>query len=193
VHREDDPAILAALCGALADESDVTMLGPLIQLSTHPNPEVRLAATMALHGYDEPEAVATLIRLSADEHDDVRDWATAALGSLEGIGMPEVRRALHARLADPHDDTRGEALNGLARRKDLSIVDNLLAELARDDVGPLIVDAAGNLGDHRLHAALVQVRERWRREDVIERHMRALDEAIDKCDGGPDSGKEAGT
>ena len=59
-----------------------------------------------------------LIALSGDAEDDVRDWATFALGTLAEADDPALRDALAARLDDPDEATRLEAVHGLAVRGD---------------------------------------------------------------------------
>jgi HEAT repeat protein len=70
--------------------------------------------------------------MSRDTDNNVRDWATFALGTLFDADTPEIRDALFDRVADPHDDTRSEALVGLARRSDPRVTDGLKTELASD-------------------------------------------------------------
>ena len=54
---------------------------------------------------------------------------------------------------DDHDETRGEALLGLARRGDYSVLPALLKELASGCVGNLRVEAARDLGAPKLLSA----------------------------------------
>ena len=71
-----------------------------------------------------------LIRLSRDEHSDVRDWATFALGMLASEDTEDLREALVARLDDPDAETRLEAVHGLALRGDPRAVEPALELLA---------------------------------------------------------------
>ena len=82
-------------------------------------------------------AIYGLIGLSADQDQDVRDWATFGIGSMIETDIPEIREALVARLTETDSEIRGEALVGLARRGDLRIVAPLLQELASISPGVL--------------------------------------------------------
>jgi HEAT repeat protein len=77
-------------------------------------------------GHTDSRAIACLITLSADPEIPVRDWATFGLAVQIDTDTPEIRAALRARLDDPDCDTAGEAMVGLARRKDAQVVAPLL-------------------------------------------------------------------
>ncbi|OWQ83358.1 hypothetical protein CDN99_26255 [Roseateles aquatilis] len=121
----------------------------LLRLSTHPDERMRWQVAVALGSYEEPEAIVGLIRLAADASDEVRDWATFGLGSLRLDDTPEIRAALRRNLHDPDIDVRGEALVGLARRRDEGIVE-LLIERLTPDCHVYELDAAEELADPRL-------------------------------------------
>jgi HEAT repeat protein len=110
--------------------------------------------------------VPALIDLMDDEDEDVRDWATFGLGvQLEADG-PEIRDALARRITDPGNDTSGEALVGLARRKDPRCFEPISEALRFSVVGNLIVEAAAQLGDPRLLPALEALdRAGWAKDD----------------------------
>ncbi len=95
------------------------------------------------------EAVAALRELSADEDEDVRNWATFGIGRMHEGDDPATREALIARVEDPHDETRGEAIWGLAFRHDERVLPHLVRELAVLDefeVWPLMDEAAELMG-----------------------------------------------
>jgi HEAT repeat protein len=87
-------------------------------------------------------SVQALIDLSTDHDDDVRDWATFALGSLCQVDTAQVREALFARVSDEDADVRGEALVGLATRGDRRATPHICAELKRGSTEYLILEAA---------------------------------------------------
>lgn len=148
----------------------------------HPAEEVRFAVAIALSaiaGGDQSEAVVSaLIRLSTDADGDVRDWATMGLGSITEKDDDAIRDALAARLDDPEGDTAGEALLGLALRKDARALRPLLTRL-EDGPGNLIVEAAGALGSPDALPALRRLKaEGW---DEGDPRPTVLDDAIEAC------------
>jgi HEAT repeat protein len=73
---------------------------------------------VGLCGHDELDAIAGLIVLSRDTDDATRDWATFGLAQQTALDTPALRDALAARLTDTDPEIRGEAMIGLASRKD---------------------------------------------------------------------------
>jgi hypothetical protein len=106
-------------------------------------------------------AVQTVLQLSADTDDDVRDWATFGLGTLLRLDTPAIRHALLARLDDAHHNPREEAMYGLAVRLDRRAVPVLL-DFLEEYEGPMLDSAllilADHLDDPRLSEAIA---ERW--------------------------------
>ncbi len=155
LEREREEMVLAATCTALGHHRDPRAVPPLARLRDHPAPSVRLAVAVAVGGFDAPAAIEELIDLSADADPDLRDWATFGLGSQTDANTPAVSEALARRLADEDADTKGEAILGLARRKDARVVGPLLTDLAAPHDRTLVLEAARELGDPRLHTPLV--------------------------------------
>lgn len=188
-HAATDPVpvALAAVAGLLKGESHLLVLeaaasalgvfrspegiDALIRLAHHASEDVRFEVAVALPACcgedDDARVSATLIRLSTDPDDDVRDYATFGLGTLLEVDTPEVREALADRLTDPHPDTRAEAIVGLALRKDPRAIGAVKAELAAGSVGRLAVAAAATLGELRLLDALVELRDWWDIDDRL--------------------------
>jgi HEAT repeat protein len=181
-----DPHLQWAITDALSHIWDVRALGPLLPFAESLSADVRRNVAMGLGAAMcndlLPEGVSALVRLSRDQDDDVRDWATFSLGGLE-IGTPEVREALWARVTDPHPDTRDEALAGLAKLRDPKVADLVRVELESGTVSPLLVETATDVADGRLLKALIELREWW---DV---DVPLLETAIKAC-GGDGPGKE---
>jgi hypothetical protein len=73
----------------------------------------------------------------------------------------------------------GEALVGLARRKDERVIEFLLKELTSSCVGYLVLEAAEEIGDFRLYTALVDLRK-WLTND-----RDLLESAIASCQKKP--------
>src|SRR5262249_8183071 len=110
------------------------------------------------------------------------------LGTQMDADTPELRAALLRRLDDPDGITRGEALVGLARRKDPRIVEPLREGLGRgvlewaaprEDLG---LEAVEELGDRSLVPDLDDLRDRCREQkpDLVAR----LDEVVEKLSRG---------
>ncbi len=143
--------VIACIGNACVDFHDplvVTMLAPF---ASHHDEAVREAVLHALRRSNHPQAIAALIRLSRDEADELREWATFALGSqLPLVHGAEVREALAARLTDPHEPTRDEAVIGLGLRGDARAVGPLRTQLERGFVGLALFEAAHALATPRL-------------------------------------------
>jgi hypothetical protein len=178
-----DPDVLAALVRSFGALADPRALAPLVRLASFPHPTVRGAVASALPGLtgdnEDPLAVEALVALTADEDQQVRDWACFGLGTQMSANTQAVRDALAARLDDPHDDTRAEAFMGLARRRDPRVVEPLLAALGRETIFTLEVDAAGEYADPRFHPKLVEI-SRWWQDERGDRQR--LDRALRRCD-----------
>ena len=94
---------------------------------------------------DDPVAVQTLLPLTLDVDDDVRDWATFGIGALGKLDSPEIRDALVSRLNDSFEDVRQEAMVGLARMKDQRVLSSLLFALEQPTVVGILIDAANEM------------------------------------------------
>jgi HEAT repeat protein len=112
----------------------------------HPDPDVRFAVSCALGNFpDHPVAATTLIELTRDVDDDVRNWATFAIGTLSKLDSLELREALVSGLSDPYEDVKEEAISGLARLKDRRVLPALLSALGESPVAETMIDAARNM------------------------------------------------
>ncbi|MFB9831603.1 HEAT repeat domain-containing protein [Actinoallomurus acaciae] len=116
---ETDADVTWSIAQALGSTYDRRAVPVLASLAAHPDADVRLKTAQALPSMPPEEAViGALIRLTADEDPQVRNWATFGLGSQVDADTPAVREALRARLGDDGEDVRAEAVFGLARRRD---------------------------------------------------------------------------
>jgi HEAT repeat protein len=84
LRREDAPAVLCAIGYALGELGHVASVELMVPFASHPDPAVRAGVVASLLRQRDPLAIETLILLSRDERDDVRDWATFGLGSQVG-------------------------------------------------------------------------------------------------------------
>lgn len=151
---EDPQAqVLCAAVSGLGHRPHPEALPRLVELTTHRDARLRWQVAVTLGAYKEASATEALVQLMKDPDDDVRDWATFGLGSLHDADSPAARAALWEGLEDSDADVRGEALVGLAERRDPRLIDYLLKHL---DSNCLVYDleAAEKLADPRLLAPL---------------------------------------
>ncbi|BAZ40551.1 hypothetical protein NIES4101_65120 [Calothrix sp. NIES-4101] len=180
-QEEKDKDVLAAIGYAFGHLQDARGILPLIKLKNHADSDVQMGVVFGLNCQEDELAIQTLIELSSDEDEDIRNWATFGLGSQIAIDTQEIRDALYKRIISEvgEDGTiaeiRGEALLGLAIRKDERVIEPLIAELESGCVGRLCVEAAMTMGDNRLYSALVKLQDWW---DVDTELLQA---AISKC------------
>jgi HEAT repeat protein len=158
---EEDAKVLVSVLTALSFQNGADAISQITRFSDHSDPAVRHAVVLAFASAECPDAITSLVRLSRDVDDNVRDWATFTLGTLFETDTSQIRDALFDRIADHHDDTRCEALLGLARRKDSRVVEALKTELVSDRVGTLAVEAAEAIASAELHQHLVNLQRWW--------------------------------
>jgi HEAT repeat protein len=170
---EADPNVIHAALVAFGHLQQPGCVPAALRFVAHPDDDIRYAVAFALAGRDDERAIAALITLTTDASVKVRDWATFGLASQTDWDGPQLRTALRARLTDPDNVTRGEALKGLASRRDPGAVEAVIAELCGPDPSEYAVEAAEELAEPRLVPALEALRGRvfageWL-EGVIER------------------------
>lgn len=165
--KEQDAAVLEAMAAALGHLGDPRSVPALLPLTAHPDAHVRFGVVMGLSGHRDAQTLQALIHLSRDPDEIVREWATFTLGSqAREVDTPELREALMDRISETHPKIRGEALLGLALRKDARVLEPLRRVLAEGpEVTTLEVEAAQALEDVSLLPLLVQHREACDDED----------------------------
>lgn len=174
LDHEFDPLILQDICIALGHLNDPRSIEAQLRFCLHPDWEVRCGVVNGLSGQTDERAIAALIALSADVHPQVRNWATFGLGSLLEIDTPAIREALYQRLlaeevkVDETAEIYGEALVGLARRKDERVLPQLIQELTSKRVSALAIEAAEAFADSRLYSSLLQLQTWWDSESELE-------------------------
>ena len=167
LHRvplEDDIDSLESLIYALGRMNDDRTTQALVSFSHHPEWIVRLAVAREIP-HDAEAAPKVLIDLSSDEDEDVRNWATFGLAQMLDTDTPEIREALLNRLHDEYDEIRGEALLGLALRKDERVIEPLIQELANahdaETLWDHIIEAASEMPDPRMCVYLKRLYEKF--------------------------------
>ncbi len=179
LHDPSD-AVVAAAATALGYRGDSRCIPHLLALVAHPSADVRLGVGVGLGLYDDERATDGLITLSQDNDADVRNWATFGLGSQIDKDSPSIRAALWQRVTDEVPEIRGEALLGLAKRRDKRIGEAIIRELNGEFYGTWPVEAAGLLGDPTFYPHLIALRQRVR-GTVEGRFIECIDKSIQKC------------
>ncbi len=162
LETEGAASAIRAIATAFVDLQHPAAIDLLSPFAKHPDATVRMSV---IHGVlpIARMAIPELVLRSADERDDVRNWATFGLGSQLGergdpdlVDTSEIRDALVARLSDRHAETRAEAVLGLAVGGDERALPVIAEEIERGAEWTHYVEAAELLADARLHPALVK-------------------------------------
>lgn len=172
--------VVSAAAVGLGHRDDPQAIPYLVALKNHPNSVVRYGVAFGLARHDQPLAIKTLIELSRDEDRDTRDYATFGLGELIGSDTKAIRDALFARLNERDAEIRGQALIGLAKRKDPRVLKPLRKELMRRFRGIWSLEAAELACNPSIYPLLVKMRKSWQFPD---KHWftNQLNEAITAC------------
>lgn len=173
--------VIASAAFSLGHRDDPCCIPYLIQLIEHKNPWVRNGVTFGLCGLNDEQAVNGLIKLSTDVDYDVRNWATFGLGSMCDIDTEELRKALFERLSEDDHEIRGEALVGLAKRKDENIKDALKKELSYPFNGSWVLEAAELMPDPEYCPLLQKLRKQIIEDYEPGRFVKDADKAIEAC------------
>ena len=161
--REQEEDVLHAIAVALGHLKDPRAIAPLSRGATHPSARVRYGVVFGLLTHTADLAVHTLIQLSQDSDELVRDWATFGLGTQIDLDTPAIRDALAARLTDADPTTRIEACKGLLKRQDERLVAAVQRELSAPSDDDTLVEAlilAIGVADPRLYPAVRALPER---------------------------------
>ena len=128
IQPDRDADVLNAVCIALGHIHEPRSAPAICTLASHSSMGVRYAVAYALGGFTDELTIETLISLTRDPEESVRDWAMFALGSQCDVDTPEIRDALFQGTTDRDEVVRGEALVGLARRHDDRAIEPLIRE-----------------------------------------------------------------
>jgi HEAT repeat protein len=185
LETETEACVLTRIGCAFGHIGDERIVEPMVRLKNHPDAGIRWGVMCAMGAWElreHPVAIATLIELSADEDDDIRNWSTFDLAIREDVDSEDIRAALVERLDDSHDETRNEALLGLALKKDPRVMDALLRELSGPITWHQAIEAAKEMGDPRCYPLLLKQRDEWGNDpEVREYHREQLERAIEAC------------
>jgi HEAT repeat protein len=143
VSRETEPQPLAAGIAALGHLDNPAAVPLIANLSSHSSADVRYDVAFALGCLpDDPLSAETLLRLTQDADEDVRDWATFGLDVLGNIDSDEIRDALVRRVNDSDEDVREEAMVGLGKRKDQRVLSTLVFALDQPETTVRVLETA---------------------------------------------------
>jgi HEAT repeat protein len=184
--RDRRDEVVAVAATGFSHRPHPAALPDLVALSRHPDASMRFHVTLALGRYTQPDAIAALLRLARDDDAAVRDWATFGLGTLHDVDSPDVRQLLWDNLHDEDEDVRGEALAGLAQRRDPRVIAHLI-ETLDDDCRVYELDAAETMADPALLEPLRAVARRVDRNASDRYWLSTLDAALAACGNGPDA------
>lgn len=152
------PQLLASIANACVEFHDPLVVTLFAPHASHADESVRDGVLHAIRRSSRPEALEALMTLSRDPVDELREWATFALGSqLPIVDAPQVRAALAERLTDKHEATRDEAVIGLGLRGDARALGPLKAQFERGFVGVALFEAARALASPALLGALQEL------------------------------------
>lgn len=173
--------VLFAAISGVGHRPHPLALPELIKFASHPDQKIRFEVAVALGHYSEPDSIDALLRLAKDDSDAVRDWATFGIGSMLEVDNSKVRDLLWANLQDNDEGVRGEALVGLAVRKDERIIPILL-ELLDTNCRVFELTASESLASPLLLEHLNWIKDLVANENGIGSYWygRLLD-AIDAC------------
>lgn len=155
---DSDPLVASQAAWALGHLGGAEAQATLIALRKSPDSSTRHAVAFGLHGAEGQEAIETLIQLMEDNADEVRDWATFALGATPKNDSAAIRAALRARLKDSYANAQDEAIWGLALRQDRVGLELLLERLNAEDWKPGDEEAAEEILDLRGDPPVEQLR-----------------------------------
>lgn len=178
----------ASAAAALGHIENPEVVQNLVKHVADPSEHVRHDLAFALGCYNLPEVVDPLIALSNDPSQDVRSWATFGLGTCVDFDTKEIRQALIARLSDIDPEVRGEALIGLASRKDIRVIEHIKKELSGEFFGNWAIEAAEILKEPSFVPFLDSLRKKIINK-VEERFIKDIDSAIDSCKFDKESNK----
>jgi HEAT repeat protein len=146
LETEHELQPLSSAIAALGHLGDQRAIPLIASHQSDSRSDVRFTVACALGSFpNDALSVATMITLSEDGDDDVRDWATFELGVLGDVDSAQVREALCRRLNDSDLDAQEEAISGLAKRHDARILPIIIPALEKSPVSGRVVQAAYTL------------------------------------------------
>lgn len=153
LKKETNPNIVKSLLYAIGHNNEKLSKSEISLICSFKNSSkniVRESLVFSLLGVENNEAIETLILLSNDKTNYIRDWATFGIGTQIELTNDKIINALWNRIDDKNRDTKDEAILGLAKRKDKRIKEIIERELIKDKFNGLLFEAIEELGDKDL-------------------------------------------
>jgi len=146
VQREEELRPLSSAIYALGHLDNRDAVPLIVRLRDHSSAEIRYAVAFALGSFPNDDlAVQTLLPLTNDTDEDVRDWATFGIGVLGDQDSPSIRDALYRCLSDANEDVREEAMVALGKRRDQRMLPLLRQAVSGDEIKVRVAEAASLL------------------------------------------------
>lgn len=173
--------VLCAAISGLGHRPLASALPKLLQFLAHEDSELRYSLAFTLGHYSDNSSVDALMLLAKDTDSDVRDWATFSLGSMLEVDNLEMREVLWSNLNDVDENVRGEALVGLASRRDQRII-SVLQKCLTTDCRVYELEAAEMMASPLLLDQLSAIESSLSPDDGQDRYWRThLRDAIKAC------------
>ncbi len=191
LENEKNPKVLMTILYAIGyNQEKLTkqQICRLCELQYTENQLIKQGLVFALIGIDNTKAIETLIYLSSDKLNYIRDWATFGIGTLIERNNKKIINALWNRINDKHQDTRFEAIVGLAKRKDSRIDDIIIRELNTGEFGTLLFEAILEIGNKAFLPMMRQLleNERLKSENTNPEWLKELEECIGEMEKNTD-------
>jgi HEAT repeat protein len=180
--RDPDQSVVESSIIALGHRASSRAIDAILPFVDHPSSDLRYASVHGLMPHETPIVIDAFVKLSRDTDRDVRDWATFTLASQFASDSSTLKAALRERVEDPDPEVRGEAIVGLARRRDSGVAATILRELRGEFHGDWAVQAAGLLGDPQFLPALRSLAVVLRGKDAVY-FAGTVESAIAACEG----------
>ncbi|MBL8091573.1 MAG: HEAT repeat domain-containing protein [Anaerolineales bacterium] len=181
LNSQDEDILLATIYGL--GHLNTSNIGQLIgKFSNHKKSKIRFAVAFALGGDESNTAINKLITLTKDKDPIIRDWATFSLGNIGERDTSIIREALFQRVKDRDANTRNEAIIGLAKRKDIRVIDIIQNEIETENPWGSIFEA---IVEYPKREYLPALKNHWNKASKKERNEKfwfsLLNDAIKAC------------
>lgn len=146
---DKDEAVITSAIYAFGYRKCTRHANKLASFGTSQSLQIKEALAFSLGGYENQKCIDALILLMKDENDYVRNWSTFSLAQITEINTEKIRNALFENLDDEEKEVRGEALLGLALRKDERTKEVILEDLQHSFYGSWVFDSIVEMPDSR--------------------------------------------